>query len=456
MRIALNAGGLGGTTISSFQSDAASLTSKIDGLIVCFTSVKSQTRNLNGGVGRLQGALDGIQARANTETARKSSATAVQNKVNSFLMIAIQVDNQVAAVVLKNKEEFYKVNPWLKPTSEKPWYEKLKDRWNDFWGSAGDLLNTAWNGLMDFCKGVGDFFSKTVWEKWIVDSVWNTFCKEWVWNTFCKEWVWNTFCKEWVWEKLCKEWIWETFCKEWVWETFCKEWVWETFCRKWVWETFCKDWIADKAWNWVEKIAARVKLNTIAKSQYPWLFISYLSPLTYILIENRINSSIASVEMNKLLINDTADKYGVPNEVIGSIIFKEQLTRSLPDFIANIDTYFDGKIIPGSTPTHSTGLGAIFPSTARDAWNFVDPSMVSGLSDKELQFKLSTNNEYNIQTIAAVLIFEAKNLGFINSPNDAKNLTLDQWQKTVARYNGSDEYAKKVYEYLGNVDTLLE
>ena len=152
MRIALNAGGLGGMTISGFQSDAASLTSKIDGLIVTFVAVKNKTCNLNGGVGRLGGALDSVQARINTETARKDAAVAAQTKVNSFLALAIRVDNQVAAVVLKNKEEFYTVNPWLKPASDKPWYENA---WNDFCGfcdDVGSFLEGAWNGLMEWCS----------------------------------------------------------------------------------------------------------------------------------------------------------------------------------------------------------------------------------------------------------------------------------------------------------------
>lgn len=84
---------------------------------------------------------------------------------------------------------------------------------------------------------------------------------------------------------------------------------------------------------------------------------------------------------------------------------------------------------------HSRGLGAIFPATAKAAWGFVDSSMVSGLSHKDLQWKLSYNSEFNIKTIAAVLIYEAKNARLISDPSEAKNLTQEQWKKAAAVMN---------------------
>ena len=152
MRIALNAGGLGGMPVSSFQSDAASLTSKIDILIVTFVAVKNQTCNLNGGVGALQGALDSVQARINNEVATRDAAIAAQVQVNSFLALTIQIDNQVAAMLLQNKEEFYSVNPWLRPASDKPWYENAWNAYWGFWADAGEFLKNAWDGLMEWCN----------------------------------------------------------------------------------------------------------------------------------------------------------------------------------------------------------------------------------------------------------------------------------------------------------------
>ena len=202
------------------------------------------------------------------------------------------------------------------------------------------------------------------------------------------------------------------------------------------------------AWKWAEKIGARVNLNITARLQYPWLFLANISVSTSLIIQARISFSINSVENNRTLINSAGSMYGVPTQLIGAIIFKEQLTQSLPDLLANVDTFFR------DTP-HSTGLGAIFPKTARGAWNLIDPSMVNGISDKDLQYMLSYNDSFNIQTIAAVLIYEACRLELISDPSEAKNLTLAQWQQAVAAYNGSDEYARKVYEYLDDIETLL-
>lgn len=76
---------------------------------------------------------------------------------------------------------------------------------------AKEAVVEAWNWTTKKAlPAVGNFFSETVWKKWIVGGVWETFCKDWVWETFCKDWVWETFCKDWVWETFCKKWVWET------------------------------------------------------------------------------------------------------------------------------------------------------------------------------------------------------------------------------------------------------
>ena len=76
---------------------------------------------------------------------------------------------------------------------------------------AKEAVVEAWNWTTKKAlHTVGNFFSETVWKKWIVGGVWETFCKDWVWETFCKDWVWETFCKDWVWETFCKKWVWQT------------------------------------------------------------------------------------------------------------------------------------------------------------------------------------------------------------------------------------------------------
>ena len=79
--------------------------------------------------------------------------------------MANRVDKSVSTLVNKNKEEFYRVNPWLRPpeshVEEKPWYEKTWD-WlcgkgealvegaKKAWNWIGDIAKKAWDGLVEF------------------------------------------------------------------------------------------------------------------------------------------------------------------------------------------------------------------------------------------------------------------------------------------------------------------
>ena len=77
-------------------------------------------------------------------------------------------------------------------------------------------------------------------------------------------------------------------------------------------------------------------------------------------------------------------------------------------------------------------------------------------TDAELQYKLTYDKKFNIESIAAVLLYEAQNSGAISHISEASNLTTDQWWEAVAKYNGSDEYTRKVYEYLPHITELLD
>lgn len=199
----------------------------------------------------------------------------------------------------------------------------------------------------------------------------------------------------------------------------------------------------------IENASAKFRLIHIAYKQYPLLYVRFIDKKIAKLIDHRIRSSIFKVTNNRKAINSVAIKYGVPNEIIGGIIFKEQLTQSLPDFVANIDTFL-------GTNNHSTGLGAIFPKTARAAWNKINPDVVKGVTDDQLQYRLTYDDDFNIETIAVVLIYEAMNEELIKYPWQAKDLPRSQWKGAVKRYNGADEYANKVYEYLDSIEELLD
>ena len=165
MRIEINSGGIdAAVAVSEYQLNASSFSKGIDSIISCFKAIKTETYNLSGGIGNLQGALDEINTRIAAEEERKNNADTIRKKTNDFLDLAIRVDNQVSALVNKNQDEFYRLNPWLKPPvpeSEKPWYEKA---WN--WlcetGEAiyegvnnaltwiKDTAKKAWDGLVEF------------------------------------------------------------------------------------------------------------------------------------------------------------------------------------------------------------------------------------------------------------------------------------------------------------------
>lgn len=166
MHIEINAGGLGGgIAIAEYQSNMSSFISDAESMISSFKAVSSSTYALNGGVGTLQSAVNDISSRVQVEVQKKNDAVAIQKKSNDFLDLAIRVDNQVSTIVNKNKEEFYRVNPWLRPATsvddEVPWYEQawnwlcgageaITDGAKQVWNWVSDTAVKAWNGIVEF------------------------------------------------------------------------------------------------------------------------------------------------------------------------------------------------------------------------------------------------------------------------------------------------------------------
>ena len=156
-------------------------------------------------------------------------------------------------------------------------------------------------------------------------------------------------------------------------------------------------------------------------------------------------------------INEAAQKYGVPPEIVAGIIVKEQITQSLPDELALVDTFLRG--IP-----HSIGLGAVFPSTAKEAWYNVDivGAYEQGIygTDLEIETKLMASNEASIYSIAVILKNYAQQK---YDADDVSTLSMDQWKYVVGRYNASDsnskaqnKYSDYVYEYLDPLRIIIK
>jgi len=219
---------------------------------------------------------------------------------------------------------------------------------------------------------------------------------------------------------------------------------------------------------------ATMGLRNAAINEYPIMLgaanaglmprIGNLIPAPITIATNaRIATAITRVTRNRDAINETAEKYRIPAETIGSIIFQEQVARRQPDWMSNLNTASDGQILrPIMDRTyHSTGLGAIFPQPARVAWDFVNPSMELPDNDRELQLKLTHDNNFNVESIAVVLIHKAHLLGYINHPSEINNLTPEQWRRVIIRYNAIDYdqgvgYSRRVHSYMPYIQTLLE
>ena len=176
MRLEISAGGLTGSiAIAEYQSNFSNFVTSVESMISSFKAVKSETHNLSGGVGNLQDALENIDARIRKEEEKKADAVTVQKKSNDFLELAVRVDRQVATLVNQNKEEFYRVNPWLRPAPperEKAWYEKAWDTICDVGKAIGDGIGQAWNWVKDTAgkiwDGLVEFYKEY---KQIIDTI---------------------------------------------------------------------------------------------------------------------------------------------------------------------------------------------------------------------------------------------------------------------------------------------
>jgi len=224
-----------------------------------------------------------------------------------------------------------------------------------------------------------------------------------------------------------------------------------------------------------EKIKEKkqMQLNEVLDNQYPtWAkkeeTSDWIQDIKQHIADNRLENVFRKIDDNRNDILTVSFKYGIPYEVIGSIILKEQYTQSIPDELANVlSTYrkaypflYDeeregkiGEITKTLFKEHSTGLGAVSPKTARAAWEWLleddgQAKKILPSDNVQLQYKLSSDEKFNIETIGVVLIYEAYNLGLIRSMEDIKNLTYEDWQKVCKKYNGTGDKAQRYGEYV--------
>lgn len=176
MRIEISSSGFGGAAISELQSNLNTYIGDAESILESFKTIKESTAGLNGGAGNLQEALENIDSRARTEESKIQDAKAIQNRVIDFVRLAVRVDQSVSEKVNCNKDELYRVNPWLKPTTsveeEIPWYEQA---WNWLCGAGETVVEgakQAWNWISDTAvkawNGIVAFYNE---HKKIIDTV---------------------------------------------------------------------------------------------------------------------------------------------------------------------------------------------------------------------------------------------------------------------------------------------
>jgi sRNA-binding protein len=153
LRIELNAGGLFGDNISSFQDDISSFDRKLDDVISSFQSVESYAYGMSGGAGRLESAISGIEDRIRVERRKKEELAKVQQEINRFLELTNEVDDKVATEIKKNKRKFYEDHSWLKP--EDPKDKSYSEKFKDWCNAQLEKLQKAWDGLVDWYENGG-------------------------------------------------------------------------------------------------------------------------------------------------------------------------------------------------------------------------------------------------------------------------------------------------------------
>ena len=165
MRIEISAGGMGGISLHQSQMDMNQFIADADSVIAKFIAVKNKAYSLPGDIGDLENAVSNLNTRITIEEEKKTKAIEVKNKTNSFLDLAQRVDKQVGSLVNRNKEEFYKINPWLRPTvssSEEKGFlgqawdwlcgagEAIVDGVVGAWNWTGEALGKAWDAAVSF------------------------------------------------------------------------------------------------------------------------------------------------------------------------------------------------------------------------------------------------------------------------------------------------------------------
>ena len=154
MRIELNSGGLsGGSSVAVMQENLRGLAKSSEWLLAAFNNLKQYTCNINGGVGVLQDALSGIEARISNDEIRSENLKQTETQVNAFIQQVHTTDRNIAGIVVQNQDEFYEVNPWAKPApqiSNEAWIDDAVDWVKQTGGNIKDGIDKIRGMIQEF------------------------------------------------------------------------------------------------------------------------------------------------------------------------------------------------------------------------------------------------------------------------------------------------------------------
>jgi len=178
VRIEFNAGTLNSMSVSVFQLEAERFADGIDSVKNGFENVKKNIYNMNGGIGILQDVVNLVKKRVDTEEKKADNVRECEEASKEFLKSVLDTDKSVAKMVTKNKNNFYKQYPHLKPPEPKKegllkkalgWLKKAAGK---VWDWTKDKAGKVWNWvkekgsqLLDIMSEVG---SKVV--AWFVEK----------------------------------------------------------------------------------------------------------------------------------------------------------------------------------------------------------------------------------------------------------------------------------------------
>lgn len=139
-------------SLSFLGSNLSTLISQSETTIASLQSLKSFSNSMNGGIGLLQEAADSIDARIGQEETKKSNLVNTQMKLNGFVELVNTTDKAISNQVTQNRDEFYRVNEWSRPSSisvsMENWYNKAKGWISGLIKKAQIILIMFWRFIM--------------------------------------------------------------------------------------------------------------------------------------------------------------------------------------------------------------------------------------------------------------------------------------------------------------------